>query len=284
MKMIRFSMVCLTFLLLVGISGHCFTGPVCPPSGCPTQTAPPKAQVRQVNVNVPCPPQQCAPPVCPPPQCGPVCKPWVPPRPKPQMVPVRVEVAVRPESGCADRMAPLYRRNPGPFKPILGHTVGLVGSVIALPFGIAEMFHARTCKQKCPPRVCAPMCPPYQAMNPVRKCAPRPVTACAPQPSYPCPPPQRMYMPACPVPMTKSPCGPSVGPIPRPSCEPRYCYSGPPIPPRVVEEMSMYPAVEAQGLIPGVVQFPGRLLGRARWTGDLRDDRRGARCGPYPYR
>ena len=95
---------------------------------------------RTVSVQVPVP---CAPPVLPPCSSGEVR--YGPSR----TLPVRVEVAVRPEPGCDSRRIPVAFRDPGPLQPIISNGVGLIGSTLAAPFRVAEMLcplPQRTCK------------------------------------------------------------------------------------------------------------------------------------------
>ena len=87
--------------------------------------------VRSVNIRVPVP---YAPPVllpCPPGEVR-----YGPSR----TMPVRVEVAVKPETPCNGRRVPATFRDPGPLQPIISNGVGLVGSLLAAPFRVIEMF------------------------------------------------------------------------------------------------------------------------------------------------
>lgn len=197
---------------------------------------------RNVTVTVPVNP---APVPCGVPLCGPVpyCPPSraaTPPRP----MPVRVDIAVRPESCDQGRMVPVVYRDPGFLAPIIGHTVGLIGATIAAPFRVAEML--------CPvgPPACAPR----------RPCGP---PACA-SPS-PCPPPLCMPPAPCRQAMACAPPGPSVAPMP-PCAMPRPC--DPNLPPALIAEYR-FPQCEPQNLLSGICNFPARLRDRGRLTGDI---------------
>jgi hypothetical protein len=190
-----------------------------------------------VNVRVPVPWHTQAVP-CPVPQTS-----CVPQAGHPARVPVRVEVSVKADPTCPYPALPVAIRDPGPFKPVLFHTVGLVGSAVAAPFRVldtvADWYEWRnaTCAQGLPP-----VCPPNH---------PRPPAPCGPPPCF------NAY--ACP------PGGPEVAPYPR-ARHPEPCR--PSLPPRVVRE-AMLPPVEPQSFLFGLVRLPGRLIRDGRLTGDL---------------
>ena len=238
---------------------------VCPhPVPCPPPQAPqPVAKTIDIKVPVPYPPHQvCLPHVA---RCGsmPPCVPQsVCRHPKPSQMPVRVEVSIRPEKPCDPKLVPLRYRDPGPIRPVVEHTVGFIGSAIALPFRTLEMFVGR-CK-KCPPKPCAPLCMPAPMA-----CGPR-IVKCGPPT---CPPPVRLGIPTCgpppcpppcPIPMSCVPTGPSVGPLP---CTGPYQPCSPNIPPEIMRDACEFPPLESKGLLSGAYYFPGRLLqrGRFRW-------------------
>jgi hypothetical protein len=207
-------------------------------------------EVRTVGVQLPVP---CAPSVLPPCPSGEVR--YGPSR----TMPVRVEVAVKPEFPCDGRRIPVMFRDPGPLQPIISHGVGLIGATIAAPFRIAEALcpcPQQTCK---PARAlpCGPM-PPAPPMSPV--CHP----AHAPCVSDPH---------ACPQPVAWAPVGPTVAPLPSASCAPRC---GPNVPPRLVEEYQ-FPQYEAQDLLSGLWNLPGTLIRTGRVAGDIHKD---APCAP----
>ena len=197
---------------------------------------------RTVSVQVPVP---CAPPVLPPCSSGEVR--YGPSR----TLPVRVEVAVKPETACDNRQLPVRFRDPGPLQPIISCGVGLVGSALAAPFRLAEMF----CPL--PPRPCKPMrAPSCGPMHPGPPMSP----ACYPM-LLPC-----LGGPhACLQPAACAPVGPCVAPLPPASCAPRC---GPNLPPRLVEEYQ-FPQYEAQDLLSGVWNFPGMLIRTRRFAGDI---------------
>ena len=205
---------------------------------------------RTVSVQVPVP---CAPPVLPPCSSGEVR--YGPSR----TLPVRVEVAVRPEPGCDSRRIPVAFRDPGPLQPIISNGVGLIGAALAAPFRVAEMLcplPQRTCK---PMRAlsCGPMHP-APPMSPV--CHPMPLP-CLGGPH------------ACLQPVACAPVGPAVAPLPPASCAPRC---GPNVPPRLVEEYQ-FPQYEAQDLLSGIWNFPGTLIRTGRLAGDIHKT---SPCGP----
>lgn len=205
---------------------------------------------RTVRVRVPVP---CAPPVLPPCSSGEVR--YGPSR----TVPVRVEVAVRPEPCCDSRRIPVAFRDPGPLQPIISSGVGLVGSLLAAPFRVAEMFCSL------PQQTCKPLRAP--------SCGPR----------YPAPPMAPVCHPVhapcfsgphtCLHPAACAPLGPAVVPLPPAPCAPRC---GPNVPPRLVEE-SQFPQYEAQDLLSGIWNLPGTLIRTGRLAGDIHKT---SPCGP----
>lgn len=222
------------------------------PQPCP-RPEPPKVVERTVHLKAPVPsppPPQCFVP----PPCG--YRPAPPVRPAP--VPVRVNIAVTPECAQRPRMVPVAYRSPGPVKPIVTHAVGLAGALVAAPFMLADtvlpLYHPALTLRKpgCGPRRGRGGPAPYHCAPP-RPCVP-PIRKCAP----PCPP-------RCPLPMTCAPQGPSVAPLPRPSCAPAC---GPYIPSRLVER-SEYPCLEPRDLLSGLVRLPFRILERGRVFGDM---------------
>jgi hypothetical protein len=248
--------------LSVGVTVQCEAGDFCTPRFLSPPLQPYVTQqrvrpvVRNVQVTVPIsqPPRPCSPPVCLPPSiyCPPSRSATTPPPP----LPVRVYIAVRPEE-CDQRCpVPVVYRDPGFLRPIVYHSVGLLGATVAAPFRVAEMF--------CPLR--APACPPKQWCAP----APRPLN-CGYQP-----PVNPLFAPKCPVPITQpapppcrlfacAPPGPSVAPLP--SCAaPQLC--GPNLPPSLVEEYQ-FPQWEAQDLFSGIWNLPGRLIRSGRFAGDI---------------
>jgi hypothetical protein len=167
-----------------------------------------------------------------------------------QTLPVRLEVAVKPETGCDSRRIPVTFRDPGPLQPIICNGVGLVGSLLAAPFRVAEMF-----------------CP-----LPQRTCKPMSAPSCGP--TYPAPPMSPlchpMHLPwfsgphGCSRPVVCGPVGPAIAPLPQAPCAPRC---GPNVPPKLVEE-NQFPQFEAQNLLSGICNLPGRLIRTARFAGD----------------
>ncbi len=202
-----------------------------------------------VNVRVPVPWQTQAVP-WPVPQSACVPQPARQPR-----VPVRVEVSVKADPSCPYPAVPVALRDPGPFRPVLFHTVGLVGSAVAAPFRVLDTV-AGWCEWRNGCRVeCQPPCPsPAPPSIHPQPCAPYPPGL--PHGHAPC---FNAY--ACP------PGGPEVAPYPR-ARHPEPCQ--PALPPRVVRE-AMLPPVEAQGLLLGLMRLPARLLRDGRLTGDLLD-------------
>ena len=119
----------------------------------PQQPHQAKAVARTVQVTVPLP--RPAPPVC-----GPIpslCPP-VPYRPKDtRSMPVRVEVAVRPEGFEQRNPVPVVYRDPGFLGPMIRHGVGLVGATVSAPFRVAEMLVPVGCAP--PAEACRPAPP-----------------------------------------------------------------------------------------------------------------------------
>ncbi len=255
-------------VLLSASLGFSFHGQYCPPKGCPpampqVAPSPPQPVTQTISVKVPV---QQAPEVRVAPMCGPCGPKSVQIRPsKPYAAPVRVKLEVEPRPVGNVNLAPVAVRDPGPVKPIIAHSVGLAGSVVALPFRSIEMFCATRQKKQCGP------VPIY------RPVAPGPPPACGPITK--CPPP-RCAPPACaprPVPVTCAPVGPSVAPLPRPSW---YAPQPVPyIPPAIVKDAMEYPATEPNGLLSGVYNLPSRILKRGRFYGDLAGPRNV--CKPY---
>ena len=266
--MVRVTLFFTLFVMLLGASGSAICQSI-PPSYpgnypavrpcAPRQAVQPVARSVTVTVPMPQPPRLCGPPqyapspycqpLCGPPLCAPsrCCQPpaaTAPARP----MPVRVDIAVRPET-CDQRCpVPVVYRDPGFLGPIIRNTVGLVGATIAAPFRVAEML--LPLDPPCPPRrQCAPPCP---------------VNCGYPQ-----------FAPKCPVPVTQpvyrgpvftcAPCGPSVAPLP--SCAPPP-PCGPFMPPAVVE-LDEEPPCAPQSLLGGIMDLPSRLLQRGRLIGDL---------------
>lgn len=236
------------FGLLTAASSYAL-GP-CGPRYCPPPPLqPPRSVERTVSVQVPI--QRPRPPLCPPP---PGCQvPSCPPV-KPTSVPVRVNVAVTPTCEPKPRMAPVVYCSPGPLKPLVASTVGLLASAVAAPFRVADMllpcYHPALSQER-------PLCV-SRGMHPSPYGNP-----CAPPP--PCAPPMVRGPIPCPPQMKCVPPGASVCPLPQPACPPP-CM--PNIPPRMVQDAE-FPFLEPRGIIPGVVNLPFRLLQRGRVLGDL---------------
>jgi len=214
----------------------------------PQQTAQPVARSVNVTVPVPQPPKQCGPPACvpPPPYCSPVFPTAAASRP----MPVRVDIAVRPETCDQRHPVPVVYRDPGFFGPIIRHSVGLVGATVAAPFRVLEML----CPLEGPP------CPAN------RPCSP---PACAMIPYHP-PAAPPLFVPKCPAPpcppvLTCAPPGPSVAPLP-PCASPPPC--GPFLPPALVDHDEELPCAP-QSLLGGFVQLPFTLAERGRFMGDM---------------
>jgi hypothetical protein len=219
-------------------------GPQC----APRQPAPqPVARNVQVKVPVPCGPAALSPS-----PCGKIRHQPAPP------MPVRVEVAVKPEPAWDSKRIPVRFRDPGPFQPIICTGVGLLGATIAAPFRLIEILVP--CEtQPCARPPLRPMCPPPGPAAPV--CAPG--VPAFPGPICKTPPPRPlacgMAPTACPPP------GPSIAPLPPAPCPPPYGCS---VPPRIVQENPL-PYVEPQSLLGGLWNLPKTLLTSGRLTGDL---------------
>ena len=256
--------------LSVGASVQCEAADVCSPQICfpsvhpytPQQRVQPVARSVQVTVPMPQPSRPSGPPVClpPPMYCPPPKSATAPPPP----LPVRVDIAVRPEE-CDQRYpVPVVYRDPGFLGPIIYHSVGLLGATIAAPFRVAEMF--------CPLE--APAYPPKQWCGPTS----RPLN-CGYQP-----PANPSFPQTCPVPFTQpvypcrqlfacAPPGPSVAPLP-PCAAPQPC--GPNLPPALVGEYQ-FPQFEPQNLLSGIWNLSGNLIRSGRLTGDIHKT---PPCGP----
>jgi hypothetical protein len=245
--------------LLMGVSLQCEAAEVCEPRiSLPSarycasqQRIQPVAQSVTVTVPVAPPPNPYMPPACGQP---PYCPPPAAALPSRSM-PVRVDIAVRPEA--CDRLppVPVVYRDPGFLAPIISHSVGLIGATIAAPFRVTEML--------CPTGV--PACPPGRA------CGPPP---CAVNSGYP-PPAASRFAPACPQRTTQpvscrpvmgcAPPGPSVAPLP-PCRALTACDAN--LPPALVEEYQ-FPQCEPHNLVSGIWNLPGRLFRQGRVTGDI---------------
>jgi len=251
-------------LLTTGTPGFCQSIPVpypgpqtgvrpCTPNQ-PVRSIQPVARSVNVTVPVPQPPKSYISPGCAaPPYCPPGASAAAPSRP----MPVRVDIAVRPEAFDQRYPVPVVYRDPGFFGPIVQHSVGLVGAVVAAPFRVAEMLcplEASACPQR---KQCGP---PPCAMN--QGCS-RP--AAPPQWVGKCPMPITQPMPPCPPVMTCAPTGPSVAPLPpglcAPPCRPNF-------PPKLLEEYQ-FPQFEAQDLLSGIWNLPGTLIRTGRVAGDM---------------
>lgn len=251
-----------------GVSGWAQPMGPCGPAVCPPQPEPARAIERTVGISVPVP---APPPVAchMPPRCGYACPPQVnrlPPRPA--QVPVRVNVSVAPQGPENARMVPVVYCSPGPIKPVVKHTVGLAGAIVALPFRVADMF--------------LPVYHPALSLQGSRGCGqgnghrgPVPYP-CGPPPACGPPPPMPMACapPPCGIPMKCAPRGPSVAPLPRPD-HPQPC--GPYLPPRMVEDAEL-PCLEPSGLLSGLVNLPFRVLQQGRVLGDMNIHGSGGPC------
>lgn len=180
-----------------------------------------------------------------------------------QPMPVRVDIAVRPEEYDQRHPVPVVYRDPGFLGPIISHSVGLIGSAIAAPFRVAEML--------CPLE--APACPPSRWCGPTS----RPRNCGYPPPAAP------QFSPQCPAPITQpvscrpvlgcAPPGPSVAPLPPCAALPAC---GPNLPPALVEEYQ-FPQLESQSLFSGIWNLPGSLIRSGRLAGDIHKT---PPCGP----
>lgn len=247
--------------LALAATAQCETGAFCAPQAVSPAMHPNAAQQRiqpvarsvQVTVPVPQPPAPYgrraylpSPMYCP--QPSPVT---APPRP----MPVRVDIAVRPDHDQR-HLVPVVYRDPGFLGPIVSHSVGLVGATIAAPFRVAEMLFP----------VEAPACRPKQPCGPSARplnCGQRPPVG--PPFAQKCPMPlAQPASPCCPV-LACAPPGPSVAPLP-PCGPPPSC--GPNLPPALVEEYR-FPQFEAQDLLSGIFNLPGNLIRTGRFVGDM---------------
>ncbi len=262
MKRIFVCLVGMAILTIIpGVSGWAQQMGPCGPAVCPPHPLPPRAIERTVNVSVPVPtplPVACKMP----PRYGYACPPPVNCRPpRPGRVPVRVNVSVTPQGPENRRMVPVVYCSSGPIKPIVKNTVGLAGSIVALPFRVADMF--------------LPAYHPAVSLQRRRGCGQ--ANGCRGPVPYPCgpppacgPPPPRMPMACAPprpcrIPMKCAPSGPSVAPLPRPAY-PQPCR--PYLPPRMTEDADL-PCLEPSGLLSGLVNLPFRVLQGARVLGDM---------------
>jgi hypothetical protein len=179
-------------------------------------------------------------------------------------IPVRGKVAMPPRHD-PNRLVPVVYRSQGPIEPVVTHTVGLVGALVAAPFRVSDMFLPvyHPClslpkQQGGPPPGCGGPVPGYVPQ----------ITCLPPQPQcgLPCPPP-------CPPPMKCAPSGPSISPLPRAACPPPCT---PNIPASMVEDAE-YPYLEPAGLLAGLWGLPSRVLQRGRLFGDMNRS-----PSPYP--
>jgi hypothetical protein len=166
-------------------------------------------------------------------------------------IPQKVKECPAPPPDCGPKLVPLYFRDPGPVKPVIQHIVGLAGATVALPFRMAETL--------CPlpqytwgPTI-MPSCQPIP-------CVPPTLSLCAPTP-----PPSCSVAPTCFPPLVCRPVGPCVAPLPPAPCRPPC---GPNLPPALVGEY-WFPQYEAQDLLSGIWNFPGRLIRMGRFAGDI---------------
>ena len=214
------------------------------------------ARTVQVAVPAPRPTQPAAPPACGP---FPSLCPSVSSQPKDtRPMPVRVEVAVRPEGPEQRNPVPVVYRDPGFLGPMLHYGVGLVGATVAAPFRVAEMLL------------------PVQAPQTPSTCQPSRPQGCR----APVSPPSFVPLCSAPARMT-SPCLPSVGCAPpAPAVAPLPPCAGPPscgpyLPPARVERPEEPPCAP-QSLLGGIFNVPFVLLERGRILGDLGSSRSGA--------
>ena len=108
-------------------------------------------------------PLSCGPGALAPSPCGEVRH-----RPSPAM-PVRVEVAVKPEPLCDPRRIPVRFRDPGPFQPIIYSGVGLVGATVAAPFRLLETLIPCGRQQPCPDPVLRGRVRSFRAVSAARR-------------------------------------------------------------------------------------------------------------------
>jgi hypothetical protein len=248
-----------TFLLAIGGSDFCLgfqqypappqTGPLCAPPQT-SRSVQPVARAVQVTVPMPQPPKPYMPPRCVPPS---YCPPPAAAAPSRSM-PVRVDIAVRPEACDQQRPVPVVYRDPGFLGPMISYSMGLIGATIAAPFRVAEML-VPLAGRSCPPKQpCGPPPRPqdcgYQGPPPFAAKCPPPIT----QPAALC---QSVF--GC------APPGPSVAPLP-PCAPPPAC--GPYMPPALVAR-DEEPPCAPQSLLGGLMQWPVTMLERGRIFGDL---------------
>lgn len=184
-------------------------------------------------------------------------QPWCAPAPPAtasgRPLPVRVEVAVRPESCEQRRPIPVVYRDPGFMGPIIRHSVGLAGATVAAPFRVLEMLVPLDASSNVGNRRCGPPRP--------QNCGYRGLSV--PRFAPPCPPPVTRPAYACVPRVGCAPTGPSVAPLP-PCGAPSSC--GPYMPPAMVERE---PPCAPQSLLGGVLDLPFRLMSRGRLLGDI---------------
>lgn len=257
----------ITMVLLMELSSCCFAMDFCAPTAfaqpsgrCAPQQA--KAPVaRTVRLTVPVQQNSKA--------CGPVgvgipqryCAPSPPVSVPHRTMPVRVDISVAPEES-GQGPVPVVYRDPGFLRPIIGHSVGLIGAAVAAPFRVAEMLFPSPGKG-CPPKQCCGPAPGRTNCNYGPQVIPHaggcfpPVQSqgCIPSGAFGCAPP-----------------GPRVAPLPPCPSIPRC---GPNLPPALVEEY-MFPAREQQDLISGIWNLPGTIIRTGRFSGDIG---RTAPCG-----
>jgi hypothetical protein len=159
----------------------------------------PEPVTSTVQVNVPLPPNPCAPPCGHPGQrCGFGCA-FQPSQP----VNVKVEVVVRPEAPKPCVPQTFCCENPPVFEPIFCQAAGLVQSLIAAPLALGEMFMAHPVPMplpvptpvpcwRIPVATCSPCCQPPSATGCMEPPYP-PQVRCAP----PGPPSQAKSHPVC---------------------------------------------------------------------------------------
>ncbi len=179
-----------------------------------------------------------------------------PAAPVAKLMPVQVEVAVRPELCDKQNLAPVIYRDPGFFLPVISSAVSLTGAVIAAPFRLLETLIpvdvGPNCGPRVPPHGCSPPAPPPPVIG---KCGPPPC----------------MGPPVC------APVGPSVAPLPQKAVSPAC---GPVIPPMLVAR-DEEPPCAPQSLLGGILNFPSRLVHGGRFFGDMGVPPTGGQ--PYPY-
>jgi len=261
--MLRIALLFVVVLMLLAASVPAFSQGVPAPypgSQADVRSCAPRQPVQQpvarsvgVTVPIPQPPKSCIPPGYAGPQyCPPGATAAAPTRP----MPVRVDIAVRPEAFDQRYPVPVVYRDCGFFGPIIRNSVGLVGAVVAAPFRLAETLfplEASACPQR---KQCGP--PPCM-MN--RGCS----QPAAPQWAPKCPPPITQPMAPCPPVLTCAPIGPSMAPLP--PCAP-VPPCGPFMPPAVVAR-DEEPPCAPQSLLGGLAQLPFTLAERGRLFGDM---------------